>query len=61
MTDIEPDLGKYDGEQISEKDIQKIQSKGIRVVCCENLPISMVYDKNWKSYTSKSSLSQDGA
>jgi len=34
MIDVEPDLGKYDGEQISDKDIQKIQSKGIRVVCC---------------------------
>lgn len=34
LIDVEPGLGKYDGEQITDKEMQKIQSKGIKVVSC---------------------------
>lgn len=34
QADIEPELEKYDGEAINEKEIQKIQSKSVKVVCC---------------------------
>lgn len=60
LIDVEPGLGKYDGEQITDKEMQRIQGKGIKVVSCEGLPLTMLYEKNWKSSMSKASLSQDG-